>query len=105
MTTMKHALRLGLVLYSKGIHRYSKMTRFNTKQLRFVVNINTLSTTTTLIYTADLKENNQREIFHFPQTFDIKIQTFQAGAWWGTQHVQHLLYTQQVSLHFNNRCM
>jgi len=42
MTTMKHALPLGLVLYSKGIHRYSKMTHSNTKRLRFAVNVNTL---------------------------------------------------------------
>jgi len=52
--------------------------------LFFVVNICTLPTTTTLIQTADLKENNQRGVFHFPQISDTRIPTFQAGACWGT---------------------
>jgi len=90
VTTKKHTLSLGQVLYSKGIHGHSEMMRFNTKRLCFVVTISTLPTTTTLIQTADLKENNQRQVFHFPQTFDTKIQTCD---WWGT-HFQNLPYTQ-----------
>lgn len=89
---MKHTLQ-GLVLYSKGIHGHSKIMCFNTKQFCFVVNMCTLPTTTTLIQTADLKENSQREVFHFPQTSDTKIQTFQAGAWWGTTFPKPAVHT------------
>lgn len=102
--TMKHTLPLGLVLHSKGIHGHSEMMRFNRNQL-FCGQPTHTSTTTTLIQIADLKENNQREVFHFPQTSDTKIQSFQAGAWWETQHFQKPAVCTVSFLTFNNLYM